>query len=88
MAPEKRTYLIQWLSFGLTALIIIVCVVLAFGEVRSKQSQLENSDRAQWQKIREGESRGDVILRRLDVIQFNQRRDMEDRGVRYIDTER
>jgi hypothetical protein len=85
MAPERRSQLIQWLSLGLTALIILASVVFAFSDVQTRVHSVEQSDRAQWRQINEGRAQSDMILERLEEIRYNQRRDMEDRGVRYIE---
>lgn len=85
MAPEKKSQITQWVSIGLTALILVATAIFAFSDVQTRQHSLEQSDRAQWKQINEGRTESRMILQRLEEIQFNQRRDMEDRGVRYIE---
>ena len=88
MAPERKATLVQWLGFVVLVVGMFVTAVLAFGDVRHDVENIKSTDERQWRVIQELRQTNEAINRRLDNIQFNQRADMEQRGVRYVEQER
>jgi hypothetical protein len=85
MAPEKRNSLLQWSGFIVTAVGILVAVSMYVGRLESKVMDVEESNAQQWRAINGIKSSMQYIDAGVQEMRINMRRDMEDRGIRYIE---
>ena len=85
MAPEKRNSLLQWSGFILTAVGILVAVSMYVGRLESKVMDVEQGNTQQWRAINGLKESMQYIDAGVQEMRINMRRDMEDRGIRYIE---
>lgn len=85
MAPEKRNSLLQWSGFILTAIGVLFAVAMYVGRLESKVMDVEQSNTQQWRAINGLKESMQYIDAGVQEMRINMRRDMEDRGIRYIE---
>lgn len=85
MAPEKRNSILQWSGFILTAVGVLFAVALYVGRLESKVMDVEQNNTQQWRAINGLKESMQYIDAGVQEMRINMRRDMEDRGIRYIE---
>lgn len=88
MAPDKRNSLLHWSGFILTAIGVLFAVAMYVGRLESKVMDVEQNNTQQWRAINGLKESMQYIDAGVQEMRINMRRDMEDRGIRYIERAR